>query len=148
MKRGVILHTADSDIWESVHSMKSKATQGSQWYSVFRSRQSVGGPGHVEVLDKHNNSLRSYVLVFLQARRSMSSLGHDGTGEHEHAGRDKLHDPAKDEVEDPITCDRVHLCERGVVHRLGTEDVVCRPGGHNGVCDSNAEKRESDADTQ
>lgn len=127
--------------------MKSKATPGSRWYSEFRSRQS----GHVGVLvlDKHNHFVfGSYVRWDeFQSRRSVSSLGHDGTGEHEHARGDELHDPAQHEVKNPISCDGVHLGECGVVHRLCTEDVVCRPGGHDGVGDSNTEEWKGDTDT-
>lgn len=53
----------------------------------------------------------------------MSSLGHDSAGNHEHPGGEELHDPVEDKVENPVACDWVHLCEDGVVHRLGAKKV-------------------------
>lgn len=77
----------------------------------------------------------------------MSSLGHNGTGNHEHAGGKEFHDSVQNEVEYPFARDGIHLREHRIIHGLGTEKISGRPCGHDAIGDPHTDEREGHTNT-
>ena len=89
-------------------------------------------------------------LIFPSVHKSLklvSSLGHDRACNHEHHSSEELHDFPQNEVENPVSYNRVHLGEDWVAWEGFTIDGGRGPCGHDAVCDAHTKEGKRNADT-